>query len=139
MAIALTRGNPISGAGGYDMVSKPILIPGPDHPITITPSDAHVVVRANGKVIADTRRALELREAQYPPVFYIPRADAEMALLERTDHASYCPYKGDASYFSIVDGAANAVWSYESPYQPVEAIREHLAFYPDRVEITVSR
>ncbi|HWU96532.1 MAG TPA: DUF427 domain-containing protein [Sphingomonas sp.] len=116
------------------MVSKPILIPGPDHPITITRSDAHVVVRAAGKVIADTRRALELREASYPPVLYIPREDADMALLERTTHASYCPYKGDASYHSIVGGAANAVWSYEAPYAAVEAIRGHLAFYPDRVE-----
>jgi uncharacterized protein (DUF427 family) len=116
------------------MVSKPILIPGPDHPITITRSDAHVVVRAAGKVIADTRRALELREANYPPVLYIPREDADMALLERTAHASYCPYKGNASYYSVVGGAANAVWSYEAPYAAVEAIRGHLAFYPDRVE-----
>lgn len=121
------------------MVSKPILIPGPDHPITITPTDAHVVVRAGGQVIADTRRALELREANYPPVFYIPREDAAMALLERSDHASYCPYKGDASYFAIAGGAGNAVWSYEAPYAAVEAIRGHLAFYPDRAEVEVSR
>lgn len=116
------------------MVSKPILIPGPDHPITITRSDAHVVVRAAGKVIADTHRALELREASYPPVLYVPRADADMALLARTTYDSYCPYKGDASYYSIVGGAENAVWSYESPYAAAEAIRGHLAFYPDRVE-----
>ncbi|WP_342250014.1 DUF427 domain-containing protein [Sphingomonas sp. OTU376] len=116
------------------MVSKPILIPGPDHPITITRSDAHVVVRAAGRVIADTRRALELREASYPPVLYIPREDADMALLGRTAHVSYCPYKGDASYYSIVGGVENAVWSYEAPYAAVEAIRGHLAFYPDRVE-----
>ncbi|WHU01814.1 DUF427 domain-containing protein [Sphingomonas sp. NIBR02145] len=116
------------------MVSKPILIPGPDHPITIMRSDAHVVVRAAGRVIADTRRALELREASYPPVLYIPREDADMALLGRTAHVSYCPYKGDASYYSIVGGVENAVWSYEAPYAAVEAIRGHLAFYPDRVE-----
>jgi len=121
------------------MASKPVRIPGSDHPITITPSTAHVVVRAGGKVIADTRRALELREAHYPPVFYIPREDAEMALLERSDHASYCPYKGDPAYFSLRDGAENAVWSYEAPYAAVAAIRDHLAFYPDRVEISVSR
>lgn len=122
------------------MVSKPILIPGPDHPITLTRSEAHIVVRAAGKVIAETHRAVELREASYPPVFYIPREDADMALLERTDHGSYCPYKGEASYFSIRDGAANAVWSYEAPYAAVEAIRDHLAFYPDRVEaIEISR
>jgi uncharacterized protein (DUF427 family) len=121
------------------MVSKPILIPGPDHPITITLSDAHVVVRAGGKVIADTRRALELREANYPPVFYVPREDAEMALLAPTDHATYCPYKGDASYFSLGDAGANAVWSYEAPYRSVEAIRGYLAFYPDRAQVEVSR
>ncbi|MEP9358623.1 DUF427 domain-containing protein [Sphingomonas sp. KR3-1] len=120
------------------MVSKPILVPNSEHPITITPSDAHVVVRAGGKVIADTSRALELREANYPPVFYIPREDADMALLTRTDHASYCPYKGDAAYYSV-PGGENAVWSYESPYDAVAPIREHLAFYPDRVEISVSR
>lgn len=121
------------------MASRQILVPGPDHPVMVTPSDAHVVVRAGGKVIADTRRALELCEASYPPVFYILREDADMALLERTSHASYCPYKGEASYFSIVGGAENAVWSYEAPYDAVAEIREHLAFYPDRVEIEVSR
>lgn len=121
------------------MASRQILVPGPDHPITITPSGAHVMVRAGGKVIADTRRALELREAAYPPVFYIPREDADMALLERSAHASYCPYKGEASYFSIPGGAENAVWGYEAPYDAVAEIREHLAFYPDRVEIEVSR
>ncbi|WP_137861806.1 MULTISPECIES: DUF427 domain-containing protein [unclassified Sphingomonas] len=122
------------------MASRPIRIPGPDHPIAISRSDAHVVVRAGGKVIADTRRAIELREASYPPVFYIPRADADMTLLERTDHASYCPYKGEASYFSIRGGAENAVWSYEAPYAAVADIRGHLAFYPDRVEaIAISR
>ncbi len=122
------------------MASRPIRIPGPDHPITVTRSDAHVVVRAAGQVIAETRRALELREASYPPVFYIPRADADMTLLVRTEHASYCPYKGEAAYFSIRDGAENAVWSYEAPYAAVAEIGDHLAFYPDRVEaIEVNR
>lgn len=122
------------------MASRPIRIPGPDHPITITRSDAHVVVRAAGQVIAETCRALELREANYPPVFYVPRADADMASLQRTDHASYCPYKGEAAYFSIRGGAENAVWSYEAPYAAVAEIRDHLAFYPDRVEaIEVNR
>ncbi|MBQ1498075.1 MAG: DUF427 domain-containing protein [Sphingomonas sp.] len=116
------------------MASRPIRIPGPDHPITVTRSDAHVVVRAAGRVIAETRRALELREASYPPVFYIPRADADMTLLVRTEHASYCPYKGEAAYFSIRGGAENAVWSYEAPYAAVAEIGDHLAFYPDRVE-----
>lgn len=122
------------------MASRPIRIPGPDHPITVTRSDAHVVVRAAGRVIAETRRALELREASYPPVFYIPRADADMASLQRTDHASYCPYKGEAAYFAIRGGAENAVWSYGAPYAAVAEIRDHLAFYPDRVEaIEVNR
>ncbi|MCH7860957.1 DUF427 domain-containing protein [Sphingomonas sp. NPDC092331] len=122
------------------MASRPIRIPGPDHPITVTRSDAHVVVRAAGQVIAETRRALELREASYPPVFYIPRADADMTLLVRTEHASYCPYKGEAAYFSIRGGAENAVWSYEAPYAAVAEIGDHLAFYPDRVEaIEVNR
>jgi uncharacterized protein (DUF427 family) len=116
------------------MASKPVKIPGPDHPITVTRSDAHVVVRAGGKVIADTRRALALQEASYPLVYYIPREDAAMDALERTDHTSYCPYKGEASYHSVVGGTANAVWSYEAPYDAVAEIRDHLAFYPDRVD-----
>jgi uncharacterized protein (DUF427 family) len=122
------------------MASRPVKIPGPDHPITVTSGDAHVVVRAGGKVIADTRRALALQEASYPLVYYIPREDADMALLERTDHTSYCPYKGEASYYSVRGGTENAVWSYEAPYDAVAEIRGHLAFYPDRVEaIEVSR
>jgi len=119
------------------MTAKPVKIPGPDHPITIQPSKAHVVVRAGGRVIADTRRALVLQEASYPPVYYIPRQDADMAQLTRTEHNTYCPYKGDAAYYSIPSGgarAANAVWSYETPYEAVAAIKDHLAFYPDRVD-----
>src|ERR1700756_3809254 len=95
------------------MTAKPIRIPGPDHPITIEPSPTHVVVSFAGKVIADTRDALILREASYPPVLYIPRGDADMTLLERSDNASYCPYKGDASYYSIAtpdgDRSVNAI------------------------------
>ncbi len=113
-------------------------IPGPDHPITIEADSGRVVVRLGEVVLADTRRALILREASYPPALYIPRADADMAKLARTDHATYCPYKGDCSYFSLPAGprAANAVWTYEAPYPAVAAIKDHLAFYPDRVEIT---
>lgn len=119
-------------------MSKPVLIPGPDHPITVTPNPQRVQVKLGGKVIADTTRALTLQEAAYPPVQYIPRTDVDMAALERTDHGSYCPYKGEASYFSIPAGGAataNAVWSYEAPHDAVASIRDHLAFYPDRVEI----
>lgn len=112
-------------------------IPGPDHPITIAKNDKRVRVTFAGQAIADTRRAFTLREASYKPVFYIPRSDADMSLLKRTDHQTHCPYKGDASYFSIVaDGrsAENAVWSYEQPFPAVGEIRNYLAFYPDRVD-----
>jgi uncharacterized protein (DUF427 family) len=120
------------------MTDKPIRIPGPDHPITIEPSTARVTVTAGGQVIADTTKALVLREANYPAVLYIPRKDANLALLSRTDHMTYCPYKGDASYFSLpagVDKAENAIWTYETPYDAVAPIRDHLAFYTDRVTI----
>jgi uncharacterized protein (DUF427 family) len=121
------------------MSSKPktIKIPGPDHPITIEHSSDRVVVKVAGRVVAETRDALTLREASHPPVHYIPRKDVDMALLQRTDHSTYCPYKGDCSYFSIPLGgerSANAVWTYETPYAAVAAIRDYLAFYPDRVD-----
>ena len=119
------------------MNSKPIKIPGPDHPITITPTKGRVTVTVNGKLIADTREALTLKEATYPPVQYIPRKDADMAQLQRTTHETYCPYKGECAYYSIAAGgerSVNAVWTYEAPYAAVSAIREHLAFYPDRVD-----
>ncbi|MDE2462622.1 MAG: DUF427 domain-containing protein [Alphaproteobacteria bacterium] len=118
-------------------VAKLSKSPGPDHPITITPAKGPVIVRVQGRVIAETRNALILQEASYPPVFYIPRQDADMALLARSDHTSYCPYKGDCSYFSIPVGGSksrNAVWSYEAPYPAVAAIQNYLAFYPDRVD-----
>ena len=119
------------------MSSKPVKIPGPDHPITIEPQAGRVIVKAGGKIVADTRNALRLKEASYPAVLYIPRMDANLSLLERTQHATYCPYKGDCSYYSIPGGgdkARNAVWTYESPYPSVAAIAGHLAFYPDRVD-----
>jgi uncharacterized protein (DUF427 family) len=112
-------------------------IPGPDHPITVEHNPKRVRVTFGGRVVADSRRALTLREAGYKPVQYVPRADVDMALCERTHHASYCPYKGDASYFSLkVDGnvSENAAWSYEAPYAAVAVIKEHLAFYPRRVD-----
>lgn len=118
-------------------MTKPVKIPGPDHPITIEPNPSHIVVTVAGKVIADTKNALTVREANYPPVFYIPRADADMVLLERTDHSTYCPYKGDASYYSIPAGggrSTNAIWTYETPHNAVVAIEGYLAFYPDRVD-----
>jgi uncharacterized protein (DUF427 family) len=119
------------------MTDRPIKIPGPDHPISITRNPRRVIVTLAGKVVADTREALTLREASYPPVQYIPRRDVDMALLARTDHATYCPYKGEASYYSLPLGGArsvNAVWTYESAHPAVAAIQDHLAFYPDRVD-----
>jgi len=119
------------------MSAQPMKIPGPDHPITVRPNPKHVVVKLRGQVIADSRNALTLKEASYPAVQYIPRSDVDMSLLTRSDHHTYCPYKGEASYFSIVfgsDRSANAVWTYESPYAAVSEIAEHLAFYPDRVD-----
>jgi uncharacterized protein (DUF427 family) len=119
------------------MTTKTIKIPGPDHPITIEPNPARVVVSLGGHVIADTRAALTLREATYPPVQYVPRKDVDMSLLERTSHATYCPYKGDCAYYSIPLGgerSVNAVWTYEAPYEAVESIKSHLAFYPNRVD-----
>jgi uncharacterized protein (DUF427 family) len=117
--------------------ARTVKIPGPDHPITIEPNTSRVVVTVAGQIVADSRNALTLREAGYPAVFYVPRKDVDMTKLARTDHATYCPYKGDAAYFSIAAGgerAVNAVWTYESPFPAVEPIREHLAFYTDRVD-----
>lgn len=117
-------------------------VPGPDHPITVEPNPNRVVVRHGGRTVADTRRALTLKEASYPPVQYVPREDADMALLERTGRSTRCPYKGDAAYYTVkaADGgrgaAENAVWTYEEPFPTVAAIKGHLAFYPDRVEVT---
>jgi uncharacterized protein (DUF427 family) len=122
--------------------ARSIKVPGPDHPITIERNPKRVVITAAGLVVADTRDALILREAAYPPVQYVPRKDVNMALLERTQHATYCPYKGDCSYFSIPLGgnrSANAVWTYEDPYPAVMLIKDHLAFYPDRVDAIEER
>ena len=98
---------------------------------------ARVVVSIAGHVIADTRNALALREADYPAVQYIPREDVDLTQLEPTDHATYCPYKGDCTYYSVPAGrkkSVNAVWTYEDPFPAVEQIRGHVAFYPDRVD-----
>jgi uncharacterized protein (DUF427 family) len=119
------------------MTEKPKRVPGPDHPIAIQPNPLRVVVSVGGRVIADTRDALTLRESTYPAVQYIPRKDVDMTLLERTKHATYCPYKGDCAYYSIPAGgdrSTNAVWTYETPFGAVHSIQDHLAFYPDRVD-----
>ncbi|MDB5099719.1 MAG: hypothetical protein JWM80_4140 [Cyanobacteria bacterium RYN_339] len=122
--------------------AKAIKTPGPDHPISIERNLKRVVVSIGGTVLADSRDALILREAGHPDVQYLPRKDVDMTLLERSAHASYCPYKGDCTYFSIPSGgerAVNAVWSYEAPYDAVSAIKNHLAFYPDKVDAIESR
>ena len=119
------------------MTDRPIKVPAPDHPIEIRPSSSRVVVTVGGKVIADTRGALTLSEAGYPPVQYIPRRDVDMSALARSDHASYCPYKGEASYYSIPAGgdrSTNAVWTYETPFPAMAEIKDYVAFYPDRVD-----
>jgi uncharacterized protein (DUF427 family) len=119
------------------MKEKQIKLPGPDHPISIQRNPARVVVSVAGRVVADTGNALTLREADYLAVQYIPREDADFSQLERTDHATYCPYKGECSYYSVPAGgkkSVNAVWTYENPYPAVAQIKGHVAFYPDRVE-----
>ncbi|MFJ6326356.1 MULTISPECIES: DUF427 domain-containing protein [unclassified Rhizobium] len=119
------------------MSEKPVKIPGPDHPITIEEKHAHVTVSVAGKVIADTHEALSLKEASYPAVIYIPRKDVDMSLLQKTSHETYCPYKGECSYYSIPAGgerSVNAIWTYENPYPSVGQIKDYMAFYPDRVD-----
>ena len=116
---------------------KTMKIPSAEHPITIEPSATRVRVVVGGRVVADSKAALTLRESDYPPVQYLPREDVDMSLLERTDNESYCPYKGEASYYSIPLGgarSANAIWTYEAPYDAVASINDHVAFYPDRVD-----
>jgi uncharacterized protein (DUF427 family) len=124
------------------MQTKQIKVPGPDHPIAIERNPGRVVVSVAGRVIADTRNSLMLREADYPVVQYIPREDVDFPQLERTDRATYCPYKGDCSYYSIPAGgkkSVNAVWTYEDPYPAVAQIKGHVAFYPDRVDEIAER
>jgi uncharacterized protein (DUF427 family) len=116
-------------------------IPGPDHPITIEPSTEHVVVRAGETVIAETSSPLVLRESTYPAAYYVPLSDVDPAVLAESDTQTYCPYKGDASYYSVkaADGEiTDAIWTYREPYEAVAQIAGHVAFYPDRVSISVT-
>jgi uncharacterized protein (DUF427 family) len=123
------------------MSSRPVLEPTAEHPITIEPNNRHVTVRVNGELIADTHAALTLQEATYPAVQYIPFQDVNQSLLKRTDTATYCPFKGDASYYSVTTSAGDTlddvIWTYERPYPAVSAIAGHVAFYPDRAEISI--
>jgi uncharacterized protein (DUF427 family) len=116
---------------------KDIKIPGPDHPITISSVEGKVHVLVAGRTVAESTQALRLEEKGYPPVYYLPPSDADMSLLVRTTHYTYCPYKGDCAYYSIPIGGSrseNAVWAYERPHEAVANISEYLAFYPSRVD-----
>ena len=120
--------------------TKPRLEPGPDHPITITPTGAPVVVRAGDQIIAQTDRALSLEEANYGAVQYVPLEDVDASVLRATDHETYCPYKGEASYYSVTTPAGeleNVIWTYNEPFDAVADIGGHVAFYTDRVDVTV--
>jgi uncharacterized protein (DUF427 family) len=117
--------------------AKPIKIPGPDHPISVDRNPSRIIVSVAGRVIAVTREALTLCEAHYPAVHYIPRKDVDLMQLARTDRTTYCPYQGDATYFSVPAGgerSIDAAWTYETPYPAVADIKDRLAFYPDRVD-----
>jgi uncharacterized protein (DUF427 family) len=124
----------------WGMAEKTRKIPGPDHPITIAKNPDRVVVKLGDRVLADSRDALSLQESTYPAAQYLPRDDVDFSLLERTEHTTYCPYKGDASYYSILpagEDGVNAVWTYEQPYDAVADIREYVAFYPNKVSIEI--
>ena len=122
------------------MTSRPVLEPTAEHPITVNPTGKRVVVRVNGEIVADTNEALELQESTYPAVQYIPFKDVVPDVLTRTDTSTYCPFKGEAGYYSVTTGGGtveDAIWFYEQPYPAVAAIAGHAAFYPDKAEITV--
>ena len=106
----------------------------PDHRITTKPAGVRVRVKLDGEVIADTRDAIKLEESGHPAVYYIPRKDVKMDRLVRSKHQTVCPFKGTASYYSLKNGAENAVWTYETPYDEVSVIKERLAFYPGKVD-----
>ena len=110
----------------------------PEHRIAVSPAGKRVKIEFDGQVIADTRDALAMKEGTYPVVYYVPRKDVKMDRLERSTHSTHCPFKGDASYFSLKGGPRDAVWSYEQPFDEMAAIREYLAFYPDKVQISAT-
>lgn len=129
----------VAGTGIVERMSEP-RIPGPDHPITVTPATEHVRVLVGDQVVADSRSALALQEADYPVAYYLPLSDVNESLLRRTDTSTHCPYKGDASYYSIATGdgeITDAIWTYEQPYPAVAEIAGHVAFYPNKVQIAV--
>lgn len=124
------------------MTDKPVLLPSAEHPITVAPTGRHVTVRVNGEVVADTDDALTLQESTYPAVHYIPMRDVVAAMLTSSDTTTYCPFKGDAGYFHVTTSAGDtvedAIWTYDQPYPAVGDIAGHVAFYPDKADITVA-
>ena len=123
-----------SSKGTFMDNSAPGFKKNPNHRIRTAPAGVRVRVTFQGEVIADSRDALRMEEGDYPPVFYFPRKDVRMERLARSEHHTYCPFKGQASYFSLKDGPENAVWSYETPYDEMIPIKELVAFYPDEVD-----
>jgi uncharacterized protein (DUF427 family) len=124
------------------MTDRPVLEPTAAHPITVQPTGKHVTVKVNGEVVADTNSALTLQESTYPAVQYIPLGDVVADRLKRSDTETYCPYKGEASYYHVVTAAGetidDAIWTYEQPYPAVGQIAGHVAFYPDKADIAVA-
>ncbi len=124
------------------MSDRPVLTPTADYPITIAPAGRHITVRIGGEIVADTDRALTLEESRHAAVHYIPLADVKQEMLHPTDTTSYCPFKGDASYYSVTtssgDTVTDAIWTYPQPFPAVAEIAGHVAFYPDKAEITVA-
>jgi uncharacterized protein (DUF427 family) len=124
------------------MANRPVLEPSASHPISVEPTGKHVAVRINGDVVADTDEALTLQEATYRPVLYIPLRDVVAERLRPSDTETYCPFKGEASYYHVVTESGetvdDAIWTYREPYPAVAAIADHVAFYPDKADITVA-
>ena len=122
-------------------MTRAVKVPDATHPITIRPTGSHVTVSVGGVKVAESDSALSLAEASYPVVQYIPIADVDQSLLVRTDSQTYCPYKGDASYYSVQtpDGRTETdlIWTYEQPYDAVAEIAGHVAFYANRAEISI--
>jgi uncharacterized protein (DUF427 family) len=124
------------------MSDRPVLQPTANHPITVEPTGKHVTVRINGEVVAETDNALTLQESTYPAVQYIPLSDVVQTVLASSDSTTYCPFKGDASYYTVTTAAGDtvedAIWTYEQPYPAVADIAGHVAFYADKADIAVA-
>lgn len=123
------------------MTDRPVLEPTATHPITVTPTGRHVVVRVQGEVVAETDAAWTLQESTYPAVQYVPLADVVDSALQRSDSTTYCPYKGEANYFHVTaagNTVDDATWTYEQPYPAVAAIAGHVAFYADKADVVIS-